>query len=97
MKKTGIAILIVAVMAAVSYWLVQVSPKWEGVDESVVEKYAQEAGHPSQKAYIDTDRGDVLLFFFLIAGVAGGFVSGYCYRELFGPEKNEGAKRKSVA
>jgi hypothetical protein len=27
----------------------------------------------------------MLLFFFLIAGTAGGFVGGYCFHELFPP------------
>ena len=85
MKKTAIVILIIASLAGLAFFVSKVSPEWEGVDASVVGKYAKEAGRPPRKAYIDTDRGDLLLFFFLIAGVAGGFVGGYCFRSLFPP------------
>jgi len=94
MKKTIISILIVAVLAGLAYLVVQVTPKWEGVDDTVVGKYAEEAGRPPQKAYIDTDRGDLLLFFFLIAGAAGGFVGGYCFHELFPTEKKDEVTRQ---
>ena len=85
MKKTAIGFLIVASLAGLAFFVSKVSPEWEGVDASVVGKYAEEAGRPPRKAYIDTDRGDLLLFFFLIAGAAGGFVGGYCFRSLFPP------------
>jgi hypothetical protein len=61
------------------------APAWPGVDEKVVEKFAHEAGRPPREPLIDTDRGDLLLFVFLVAGAAGGFVAGYCYRSLFPP------------
>jgi cobalt/nickel transport system permease protein len=57
---------------------------WPGVDESVVEKIAAEAGRKPRRPFIDTDRGDLLLFVFLTAGIAGGFALGYYYRVLFG-------------
>jgi hypothetical protein len=60
------------------------SKNWEGVDDTVVGRYAKEAGRAPRKAFIDTDRGDLLLFVFLLAGIAGGFVMGYNYRVLFG-------------
>ncbi len=59
--------------------------KWAGVDETVVEKFATEAGRPPRKPFINTDQGDLLLFVFLVAGTVGGFVAGYCYRGLFPP------------
>ena len=58
---------------------------WVGVDDKVVEKFARDAGHPASKPLIDTDRGDLLLFVFLVAGSVGGFVAGYCFRTLFPP------------
>lgn len=57
-------------------------PRWPGVDEVVVEKYADEAGHPSRVPFINTDQGDLLLFCFLVAGAIGGFIAGYSYRSL---------------
>ncbi len=59
--------------------------EWAGVDEKVVERFAREAGRPAREPLIDTDRGDLLLFVFLLAGAAGGFLAGYCYRALFPP------------
>jgi len=64
---------------------------WAGVDEKVVEKFALEAGRPAREPLIDTDRGDLLLFVFLVAGAAGGFVAGYCYRALFPPGRGKKA------
>jgi hypothetical protein len=61
--------------------------KWPGVDESVVEKFAREAGRPPSAPVINTDQGDLLLFMFLLAGLAGGFAMGYYFRALFPPRK----------
>ncbi|NQT93090.1 MAG: cobalt ABC transporter permease [Lentisphaerae bacterium] len=57
--------------------------KWSGVDETVVEKFAEAAGRPPRDPYINVGEGDMLLFCFLIAGVIGGFVCGYYFRALF--------------
>lgn len=56
--------------------------KWQGVDESVVERVAKEHGREARKPLINTDQGDLLLFVFLLAGAAGGFVGGYYWRSL---------------
>ena len=56
---------------------------WQGVDESVVEKVAAEYGREPWKPFINTDQGDLLLFAFLIAGTAGGFVLGFYWRKIF--------------
>jgi hypothetical protein len=62
--------------------------KWSGVDESVVEKYAKEHGREARAPLINTDRGDLLLFVFLLAGALGGFVAGYYWRTLM-DQKNK--------
>jgi len=62
---------------------------WKGVDKKVVERFAEEAGRPARAPLIDTDRGDLLLFVFLLAGAVGGFVAGYCFRALFPPGGGE--------
>ena len=88
MKKViVVSVLTLAIAAGLVFLLGRIPAKWSGVDETVVEKYAEEAGHPARKPYLNTDQGDLRLFFFLIAGVAGGFVGGYCFRELFPPGK----------
>ena len=56
--------------------------KWPGIDESVVEKIAKEHGREAREPIINTDRGDLLLFVFLLAGAVGGFVAGYYWRKL---------------
>jgi len=90
MKKLMInAVLVLALAAVLTFFLGRKEAKWPGVDETVVEKYAEEAGRPARKPYINTDQGDLLLFFFLIAGTVGGFVGGYCFRELFPPQTGD--------
>ena len=59
---------------------------WKGVDESVVDKIAEKAGRPPRDPIINTDKGDLLLFVFLLGGAVGGFVGGYYFRELFPPK-----------
>lgn len=65
--------------------------KWEGVDKGVIEKFAAAAGREPSGWNSWAAEGDLPLFLFLVAGVAGGFVFGYFYRELFPPRKKERA------
>jgi len=70
--------------------------KWQGVDESVVEKYAKEHGREAKKPLINTDQGDLLLFVFLVAGTVGGFAAGYFWRILMvekAPKNNSKKQR----
>lgn len=62
---------------------------WSGVDETVIEKFAEKAGRPAWTPFINTDQGDLLLFVFLLAGTAGGFAAGYWFRVLFPPRRKE--------
>jgi cobalt/nickel transport system permease protein len=61
-------------------------PRWQGVDETVVEKFAAEAGRPPREPFINIEQGDLPLFLFLVAGAVGGFVAGYTFRGLFPPK-----------
>lgn len=71
------------IMIIVSYGApVRAAEKWQGVDESVVEKYAREHGRQAHEPLINTDQGDLLLFVFLLAGSVGGFAAGYYWRIL---------------
>jgi hypothetical protein len=56
--------------------------RWSGVDESVIEKVAAEAGRAPRPLLFDLE-GDLALFVFLCAGIAGGAVFGYYFRVLF--------------
>ena len=82
------ATVILALAAAVSCRVAVATdaPGWKGVDETVIEKVATEAGHPPQPPLLDTDQGDLLLFLFLTAGAIGGFIAGYAFRTLFPPK-----------
>jgi cobalt/nickel transport protein len=72
------------------------APGWKGVDETVIEKVATEAGHPPRPPLVDTERGDLPLFLFLTAGAIGGFVAGYAFRALFPPKSICSAERPSL-
>jgi ABC-type cobalt transport system substrate-binding protein len=56
--------------------------RWAGVDESVIEKVAAEAGRSARPLWFEME-GDLALFLFLCAGIAGGSVLGYCFRMIF--------------
>lgn len=57
---------------------------WAGVDETVVGRFAASAGRHARAPLV---AGDLLLFAFLVAGIVGGFVLGYCFRRLFAEER----------
>lgn len=56
--------------------------RWAGVDESVIEKIAAQAGRSARPLWFEME-GDLALFLFLCAGIAGGSVLGYCFRMIF--------------
>jgi hypothetical protein len=75
--------------AAVATGQEEEKPKWPGVDETVVEKYAKDFGRESREPFINTDQGDLLLFLFALAGGAGGFIMGYYWHKVFVAGKND--------
>ncbi|HEY78061.1 MAG TPA: cobalt transporter [Dehalococcoidia bacterium] len=93
MKSTGriITTVIVVALAALAIWGWLALPHqaaegeegpWGGVDVTVIEKYAVDAGREPIDPYINTDQGDLLLFVFALGGAVGGFVAGYSWRRL---------------
>jgi len=60
---------------------------WSGVDETVIEKFAEQAGRKAREPFINTEQGDLHLFVFLLAGMVGGFIGGYNFRVLFPPRR----------
>jgi cobalt/nickel transport protein len=56
---------------------------WSGIDETVVEKIALEAGRHPHGLLFEIDQGDLPLFLFLCAGILGGSILGYYFRMLF--------------
>lgn len=56
-----------------------------GADEKVgqvVEEYAKKAGVAERDPYINTDKGDLLLFLFGFSGLAAGFYLGYNWNRI---------------
>ena len=85
-KMAAVGVVVFSLAAGLWFGLSSLGMKWPGVDEAVVGKFAREAHRPT-KPFLDMDQGDLLPFFFLAAGAAGGFVGGYFFRELF-PQKS---------
>jgi cobalt/nickel transport protein len=73
----------------VFYFFTLAPQQYQGVDEKVVEKIAEEHGRKAKKPLIDPGEGDLLLFAFLLAGVVGGFGAGYWWRMLNEKKKRE--------
>jgi ABC-type cobalt transport system substrate-binding protein len=85
----GLSILIASiVLACVVHGFAFSAEKWTGVDESVIEKIAKEHGREAKEPLINTDKGDLLLFVFLLAGTIGGFAAGYYWRSLIEKKKD---------
>ncbi len=91
-RDYGVAILLISFLLITCHSSpVTASDKWGGVDESVVEKVAKEYGREAREPFINTDRGDLLLFLFLLAGAIGGFVCGYYWRVIISePQRVKG-------
>ncbi len=62
---------------------------WSGVDESVIEKFAADAGREAWEPFINTDQGDLLLFVFALGGAVGGFAAGYYWRRLVSEKRSK--------
>ena len=89
-RRLKILILHMILLPTLIYTLsfFSLAPKpWTGVDEAVVEKVAKEHGREAKPPLVSTDKGDLLLFIFLVAGVVGGFAGGYYWRMLVGEKK----------
>jgi cobalt/nickel transport protein len=97
MKKSfTIGGLVFALVLPVLVGLADADRKWPGVDEAVVQKFAENAGRPAREPLLNLGEGDIQLFFFLIAGAVGGFVAGYYYRDLFAPRPNRAKNPSNV-
>ncbi len=99
--KAGILLIAVFLLVTIYSPMLNTASaaKWGGVDESIVEKYAEEHGRPPRDPFINTDQGDLLLFMFLLGGSVGGFFAGYYWRKLTegGPRAAETGKHPGVS
>ena len=80
--KLPLVVSIVSLLICLLSPTAEASEQWSAVDESVVEKYAEEYGRQARDPIINTDQGDLLLFVFLVAGAISGFAAGYYWRTL---------------
>lgn len=89
--KKGLALLVflVTLLGSAAAFGEDEEPRWAGVDETVVEKFARDLGREPRDSLIDTDQGDLLLFFFTLAGATGGFIMGYYWHKVFVAGKQE--------
>lgn len=87
------ALLLLLLLANSHFAFAGEKTMWSGVDETVVEKVAEEHGRSAWTPFINTDQGDLLLFVFLLAGTAGGFMMGYNFRKLFVKKQDKNAER----
>jgi cobalt/nickel transport system permease protein len=89
MKKAALILLFAGLLLPGPMLTFGWPASWSGVDETVIEKFAEKAGRPAREPFINTDRGDLILFVFLLAGAVGGFAAGYWFRVLFPPRRKE--------
>jgi len=94
MKRLMMLSALITALFAISQPVFSAEEKWQGLDEKVVGRIAEEHGRPPKEPLINTGEGDLQLFVFLMAGVAGGFAAGYYWRALLDgrPDKNSGDK-----
>ena len=89
MRKTALILFIAGILLLGPIAAPVRTASWSGVDETVIERFAEKEGRPAREPLINTDQGDLLLFVFLLAGAAGGFAAGYWFRVLFPPGRKE--------
>jgi hypothetical protein len=93
MKKAALILIFAGLLLAGPACSPGRAASWSGVDETVIEKFAEKAGRPARAPFINTDQGDLLLFVFLTAGAAAGFAAGYYFRLLFPPKRRNGEEK----
>jgi len=79
-------VVIITCLAVVG-WIVLAEPPpeeeaWGGVDCVVIQKFAAAAGREAREPFINTDRGNLILFVFALTGAVSGFTTGYYWRRL---------------
>ncbi|MHB1133172.1 MAG: cobalt ABC transporter permease [Chloroflexota bacterium] len=86
-----LAALLLVLVVVVAFFI---PSNWEGVDVTVVQGKAKEAGVEAATPFINIT-GDFQLFLFTVSGAVGGFIIGYSWKSLFGtPAKPETPSRK---
>lgn len=81
------AVVVLIVVAALTPTILQArkgdsAGDYMGIDATIMEARAEEAGRPARDPLINTDQGDLLLFVFMIGGLGSGIALGYFGRIL---------------
>ncbi|MDO8691163.1 MAG: hypothetical protein Q7R39_14330 [Dehalococcoidia bacterium] len=84
-SKKWLVLAVVGLVIVIVASALRPDSKWDGVDVAVVGKYATELGHQPWTPFINV-QGDLQLFVFTVAGLVGGLLIGYHWRDLFGSE-----------
>ncbi|MAF85168.1 MAG: hypothetical protein CL875_01575 [Dehalococcoidales bacterium] len=87
-----VAILIIAIVGSLVLSTdntVREKGIWSDATDVLSGKAAEQAGRGARAPYINTEQGNMLVFFFCLGGVAAGFIIGYNWRRLL-VEKDKG-------
>ncbi len=93
-------ILVLAVIGSIAFARSHGDGPWIDATDTVAEEGAATVGREAADPLINTDQGNMLVFFFTLAGLAGGSVVGYYWRKELIENKKEAARgldSKSVA
>jgi len=88
MNNKWIKILIIAVVVIFIGMVIYMAFTYDevpGADEKisgVVKEYAEKVGTAERDPYINTDKGDILLFLFCFSGIVAGFYLGYHWKKI---------------
>lgn len=93
MRNTGkivatgivVAILVLAVIGSVALSgenIVRDKGPWTDATDFLSLKAAAEANRKARPPLINTEQGNMLVFFFALGGVTAGFITGYNWRSL---------------
>jgi cobalt/nickel transport protein len=77
-----IGILIMAIAGSIIFAKSHEEGPWIDTTDVVSEQSASALGRQSVEPLINTDQGNMLVFFFTLAGLVGGSIVGYYWRKL---------------
>ncbi len=91
---TGIVVVVLSLAIVGSVTLsgettVREKGLWSDATDILSGKAADQAGREARDPFINTEQGNMLVFFFTLGGVAAGFIIGYNWRRLLA-EKAKG-------
>jgi uncharacterized membrane protein len=90
---TVIGILVLAVTGSVILARAHEEGPWIDSTDAVSAQSASAAGRQAADPLINTDQGNMLVFFFTLAGVMAGSVIGYYWRKLIIGKEKEGKEQ----